>query len=565
MFTLFSSVTAKDVQRYTVSLFFFFLLLLLSVSAFTHRVWAQQDGQVAQTHAVVAGETLSTIAEFYGVTLEELMAENGITDPDAIDIGQLLLLPATAERQPTPLPLPTHVVQAGETLSEVAEAYNVSLTRLMLFNGLRDANELFVGQELRIPPAEAEAVTTVATPNPTATRKPTPKPTSLISTTEKSHTAMATAMATATASTATPRAHPVPPQPTAQRAGSASADAAGARLPPVALDPEVVAAQIASLNRTYTVSEGDTFPRIALRAGVNQEALRQLNGLDAEDLGNLLIGQPLLLPATGEDLRVSRPGKEYVIQPGDSLGSIANQFDLELADLLTANYIADPNTISIGQRLTIPPPTASEADVAQTNRTVGPARSGFYYYTVQRGDTLSELAQAFNSTKLALLEYNGLPDEQTVYAGLELRIPYGPPALPDRRPPVPASGTSFLVSLSRQQCWLFQGTTVAKAWTCSTGYGDWITRVGTFAVQSKIEVAESSAYRLDMPYWLGIYNVGQYENGIHGLPVAWDTGEKLWAGLIGEPATFGCAMLNDTDAAELFATAYIGMPIHVIH
>jgi hypothetical protein len=181
------------------------------------------------------------------------------------------------------------------------------------------------------------------------------------------------------------------------------------------------------------------------------------------------------------------------------------------------------------------------------------------------GDTLSALAKAFDSTKLALLEYNGLPDEETVYAGVELRIPYGPPALPDRRPPVPASGTSFLVSLSRQQCWLFQGASVARAWTCSTGYGEWITRTGTFAVQSKIEVAESSAYRLDMPYWLGIYNVGDYENGIHGLPVDWDTGEKIWEGLIGEPATFGCAMLDDMDAAELFTTAYIGMPIHVIH
>jgi lipoprotein-anchoring transpeptidase ErfK/SrfK len=68
-----------------------------------------------------------------------------------------------------------------------------------------------------------------------------------------------------------------------------------------------------------------------------------------------------------------------------------------------------------------------------------------------------------------------------------------------------------------------------------------------------------------MPYWLGIYNVGDYENGIHGLPVEWDTGKKIWERLIGEPATFGCAMLDDRDAAVLFEMAYIGMPVHVIH
>ncbi len=34
-----------------------------------------------------------------------------------------------------------------------------------------------------------------------------------------------------------------------------------------------------------------------------------------------------------------------------------------------------------------------------------------------------------------------------------------------------------------------------------------------------------------MPYWLGIYDVGTYENGIHGLPIKWETGEKIWEGL----------------------------------
>ena len=165
---------------------------------------------------------------------------------------------------------------------------------------------------------------------------------------------------------------------------------------------------------------------------------------------------------------------------------------------------------------------------------------------------------------LAILEYNNLPNEETVYAGLELRLPYGPPPLPQKRPPVPISSSSFLVSLSRQQCWVFQGEQLKEQWNCSTGYGEWITRTGTFQVQTMLETAKSGAYRLDMPYWLGIYDVGEYENGIHGLPVSWETGEKLWDGLIGQPATFGCAMLDDDDAAALFDLAYLGMPIHVV-
>jgi hypothetical protein len=58
--------------------------------------------------------------------------------------------------------------------------------------------------------------------------------------------------------------------------------------------------------------------------------------------------------------------------------------------------------------------------------------------------------------------------------------------------------------------------------------------------------------------------VGAYENGIHGIPVESSTGEKLWDTLVGQPATFGCAMLLDDNAKTLFDLAYIGMPVHIV-
>lgn len=180
------------------------------------------------------------------------------------------------------------------------------------------------------------------------------------------------------------------------------------------------------------------------------------------------------------------------------------------------------------------------------------------------GDTLSELAADLNSTEIALIEYNNIGEDATVFNGMELRVPFGAPNLPVRTPPVPHSGSSFLVSLSRQQCWVYSGSEVRHAWNCSTGYAQWRTRTGSFAVQSKIEMAISNAWKLDMPFWLGIYDVGNFENGIHGLPISWATGRKIWTELIGEPATFGCAMLGDEDAETLFNLAYIGMPVHII-
>jgi len=515
---------------------------------------AKAQSEPADTHTVEAGESLSMIAQSYGVEVEDLMELNGITDADAIYVGQALDLPAVAQRQPTPAPLPTHEVAPGETLSEIAQQYNISLTRLMLYNNIRDANAVYQGQRLRIPPPEAEpeAEAEETSEDAAATELPTVQATK-VATRAVTPTPMPTTAATLT------RAAPDEPAATATPADEAETGSALAE-DSVEIDVERITT---SLNRSYVVRSGDTLAQIALRTGVDFEALRQLNRIAVTDIGTLAAGQSLLLPATGADLQVLTEEQEYIVKPGDGLGSVAKAFDLTLADLLTANRISDPDSIIVGQRLVIPGKVLDEAEKAANQ--VGPLRSGYYYYTVQAGDTLSELAKAFNSTKLAIIEYNGLPDEETVYAGLEIRIPYGPPALPDQRPPVPSSATSFLVSLSRQQCWLFQGDRVAYSWTCSTGYGDWITRIGTFAVQSKIENAQSSAYRLDMPYWLGIYNVGNYENGIHGLPVEWDTGKKIWERLIGEPATFGCAMLDDRDAVILFDRAYIGMPIHIIH
>jgi len=517
---------------------------------------AKAQSEPADTHTVEAGESLSMIAQSYGVEVEDLMELNGITDADAIYVGQALDLPAETQRQPTPAPLPTHEVAPGETLSEIAQQYNISLTRLMLYNNIRDANAVYQGQRLRIPPPEAEpeAEAEETSEDAAATELPTVQATQ-VATRAVTPTPMPTTAATLTrAAPDEPAATATPAEPDDAETGSALAEDS------VEIDVERITT---SLNRSYVVRSGDTLAQIALRTGVDFEALRQLNRIAVTDIGTLAAGQSLLLPATGADLQVLTEEQEYIVKPGDGLGSVAKAFDLTLADLLTANRISDPDSIIVGQRLVIPGKVLDEAEKAANQ--VGPLRSGYYYYTVQAGDTLSELAKAFNSTKLAIIEYNGLPDEETVYAGLEIRIPYGPPALPDQRPPVPSSATSFLVSLSRQQCWLFQGDRVAYSWTCSTGYGDWITRIGTFAVQSKIENAQSSAYRLDMPYWLGIYNVGNYENGIHGLPVEWDTGKKIWERLIGEPATFGCAMLDDRDAVILFDRAYIGMPIHIIH
>lgn len=537
-------------------------------------------------HVVEPGEALSRIAQRYEVDLRALMRANNITKPDDIVTGQELVIPGPDENvaptvkptepateepaakpaePPTPAPtaLPTHApaegptthtVRPGETASEIAKQYGVKLADLLRANGIANANLIRSGAELTIPAPSPDE-----TPTPAISGEPEVE---IIG--EPQVELVSTPSASSGFSDGEPQGDSTTPE--AAPADGAPAEAAVAAKPTV----PVITMEIptpaplpdrpaASLNRTYAVVSGDTPQRIALRLGLDVDALQRLNNLAADD--RLRAGQTLLLPATDRELRVVTEAQQYVVAPGDSLSGIARGVGVKLGDLMTVNRISNPNLISVGERLTVP---GQELRSDGPPKRVGPARSGYYYYTVRPGDTLSELAQNFSSTKLALMEYNNLTDESVVYTGMELRVPYGPPPLPVRLPPVPISGSSFLVSLSRQQCWVFSGREVEYAWNCSTGHGQWRTRTGNFAVQSKIDNAKSNVWRLDMPFWLGIYDVGAVENGIHGLPVSWKTGKKIWTQLIGQPATFGCAMLGDEDAETLFNLAYIGMPVHII-
>ncbi len=66
----------------------------VSVSETTEQPSAQLNTQTNnQTYTVQSGDTLSTIAERYGVTVETICQANGIENPNQIEVGQVLIIP----------------------------------------------------------------------------------------------------------------------------------------------------------------------------------------------------------------------------------------------------------------------------------------------------------------------------------------------------------------------------------------------------------------------------------------------------------------------------------------
>lgn len=125
------------------------------------------------THVVESGDTLSEIAEDAGIPLVDLMAENDLSSPDRIRIGQTLSIPhgdsssvndshsrSATPAATTPAPVAAvHVVAAGETLSGIAQRLGVSTSELVAANGLSDPNRIREGQSLTVPTSGASVDT----------------------------------------------------------------------------------------------------------------------------------------------------------------------------------------------------------------------------------------------------------------------------------------------------------------------------------------------------------------------------------------------------------------------
>lgn len=198
---------------------------------------------------------------------------------------------ATTTESPTTSVASTYTVQRGDNLTRIAQQHGVSLNELLAANNLTRDAVIRVGQVITIPAGGSDA--------------------------------------------------PVPSAP-----GTTASVASGT---------------------TYTVVSGDSLSRIASRHGVTVTALRSVNNLQ----GDLIrVGQTLSIPdgasrtsATAASPAPSAPSAPvpnaageitYEVRSGDTLGAIANRYDVTVSELMTRNNIADPRRLRAGQKLIIP-------------------------------------------------------------------------------------------------------------------------------------------------------------------------------------------------------------------
>ena len=139
------------------------LLLLLTASPMASA--APSRWGILGYHVVQPGETLFCIGRAYGVSPWAIATQNGILNPNLIQPGMTLAIPAaytylppgpTCPRQFPPYGSPCscssyHIVRSGDTLTGISFLYGVSMWRIAECNGILNLNYIRVGDVLCIP------------------------------------------------------------------------------------------------------------------------------------------------------------------------------------------------------------------------------------------------------------------------------------------------------------------------------------------------------------------------------------------------------------------------------
>jgi len=181
-------------------------------------------------------------------------------------------------------------------------------------------------------------------------------------------------------------------------------------------------------------------------------------------------------------------------------------------------------------------------------------------YLVQEGDTLLKLGWRMRMPYWMIMEAN--PELYTL--GLQTGQSVIIPSLDDQLPLPVVRDKRIVMSISEQRLRTYEDGQLMDEYIISTGIDRSPTQPGVFQVQTHELNAYASVWDLYMPHFLGIYEAWpDFMNGLHGLPTL-SNGRRLWADILGKPASFGCIIL-DLDAAEaLYEWAEDGVVVEIL-
>ena len=375
---------------------------LLSASRTPSHLAAEKE----KTYTIRSGDSLSTIAHRYHVTIQALRQANDLGEQSMIHPGQKLRIPSAKTNNSTKTSLGksskkptqklakkgaktvskktaskksstkkasrTYKVQAGDTLSGIAHEHGISTRELLQANGLKADAMIRVGQTLTLP-GKAQK-------------------------TEKGNKKIAKAHTGENKATKTSK--------------KSDRSAKGA--------PDL-----------YEVQSGDTLFSIARKYHTPLKDLMSLNKIAPTDV--IRPGQKLKIPgvtyrAAASKTKAEKVAKKkspkaskpvvYTVKHGDSLWAIAHKNNVSITTIRKLNKLKPGQPLRSGMKLVL------KAGKKPETTTPAEKKKKAQIYTVKKGDTLWGIARQHKTTVAKLRELNKMDKKAVIHRGMKLTVGY---------------------------------------------------------------------------------------------------------------------------------------------
>lgn len=359
------------------------------------------------TYQVKRGDTLSNIASRMGVSMRDVAEWNQI-DPNApLLAGTTLYLynakpinepkPAQPKKRPD-----SYVVQTGDTLTGIANKFNLSVAELAKYNNLSTNYQVKNKQTLWLIPDKAPASRAQSSTKIKRYQGATSK-----YTVQSGDTLIGIANKLGVSADDIADLNDFNANSRLQRGQSITVPASQVR----------ATHALTGKNTSYTVKRGDTLISLAKYFGISTAELASANGLKSNSV--LKSGQKLTIPQAGKTVKNTSRTPEatenkttskfrgatesYQVKSGDSLNGLSARYGISASDLASLNNLKSNASLQRGQTIKVPKRFAS--------------------YKVKSGDSMISLAKRYGISTKELAGMNNMTSTTQLKIGQVLTVP----------------------------------------------------------------------------------------------------------------------------------------------
>ncbi|WP_336928693.1 lytic transglycosylase [Acinetobacter oleivorans] len=372
------------------------------------------------TYTVLPGDTLAVIAMKNGVNWRDVAKWNQIDPEKTLYVGSTLYLYDAKPQETQPTSKSTakpdvYVVEANDSLSGVANQFNLSVRQLAEYNDLSVTDGLFVGQKLLLKEPKNSRLSTKVEPKAVqanakriATKSYTVKRGEYLKLIADRY-----ALSNQELAELTPGLSAGSNLMAGQKINVPTQDISVDEVAETKTSnkSEKATASISYKTEGYKVQRGDTLSSIATKSKISLAELAELNNLKANS--HVQLGQTIKVPAG-----LSVP-EQYVVKSGDSLNAIASKYNLQTGYLADLNGLSRTAGLRAGQRLKL---TGTVEEEAPTKPSKNTKEETPETYTVKSGDSLGNIANRYHLQLDYLASLNGLSRTSSVRVGQRLKL-----------------------------------------------------------------------------------------------------------------------------------------------